>query len=131
MYKGIITTSTIVSANTNIPFNTVWNTNGNTSYNATNNTVSFLTPGYYDISGLVVATNVSGDITLGVYADGVEKPESKSSGTTEAVTDLITLPISETVYVRPSDISSLANISVQLSTGATIVNGLLTVERRK
>ena len=132
MFKGTITTDTAVTANTNIPFNVVWNTNGNTAYNKTDNAVELRTSGFYDVIVTVQATTgTSGaTVTAQLYADGEAIPESASTevlgGTTTS-----TFTLADTVRVLVDRYPNVADISVRFDTAMTVNSAVITVEKRK
>ena len=71
MFKGNITTATTVTADTNIPFNVVWNTNENAAYNSTTNVVEFRKAGYYNVNAILNVTGVSATpVNVAFYANG-------------------------------------------------------------
>ena len=130
MFKGAITTATAAVANTNIPFTVAYNTNNNTAYDATNNIVNITKPGFYDVTANLVVTGVAaGNISAQLYANGVAIPEAVASGTSGAVTDVITLPIDDMFRVISSNLTAFGNLSVRLSAAATINSAVFIVEK--
>lgn len=132
MFKGTITANTAVTANTNIPFDIVWNTNGNTGYDKTDNSIELRTSGFYDVIATIQATTgTSGaTVTAQLYADGVAIPESGSTevlgGTTES-----TFTLADTIRVINDRYPNVANISIRFNTAMTVNTAVITVEKRK
>ena len=130
MYKGIITASTTITANTNIPFVTELNTNRNTSYDATSNAVDIVTSGLYNIDVTINLTGIAeGDIGLNLLGDGIVLPESVVSATSTATSDAISLNIHDTIRVTPDSGVTHATIALQATEDATIQNAVLTIEK--
>lgn len=130
MFKGNITTATAVTADTNIPFVVIWNTNGNTRYNTQNNSIEITNPGYYNVSVLLNVTG-SANATIGaqLFADDVAIAETLAETTITATTGLANIEIVDTIRVRPNETFSFADLSVQLDGAATITNAVITVEK--
>lgn len=132
MFKGIIGAIYTTVANTNIPFTTVWNTNGNTRYNQATNEVGLLTPGYYDVTAqLNVNSTAGGVVSAELIKNGIAVPESISTFNI-AAGESATFTIIDTIKVVPTDENAIANIAVRLTTvGETVNTGVLTIEKRK
>lgn len=130
MYKGNITTATAVTANTNIPFTTVWNTNNNTRYNANENVLEFNNGGHYNINAILNVTNVGATpISVAFYANGQIITETIESADVTPTTGLYALEVKDTIKVDQTINSSLANISIRTTQNATISNAVFTVEK--
>ncbi len=130
MYKGNITTATAVTANTNIPFTTVWNTNNNTRYNANENVLEFNNGGYYNVNAILNVANVGATpISIAFYANGQIIAETTESADVTPTTGLYALEVKDTIKVDPTINSSLANISIRTTQNATISNAVFTVEK--
>ncbi len=130
MYKGKITTPTPVTNGVNIPFVLDMNTNTNTEYDNTDNTVDIRNVGFYNITSDLVVTGVAvGGISAQLYADGVAIPEAVASATSGAVTDLITLSIKDVERVIANNLRTFTNLSVRLSADATISSGTFIIEK--
>lgn len=131
MYKGRIA-STTVTANTNIPFANVWNTNANTAYDSTNDAIGLLTAGYYDVMvNLVVTGSAGANISAQLYVNDVAVPESIATVDITANTGIETLTVFDTIRVVHTPIPEFADVSVRLSGNATISSGVITIEKRK
>ena len=130
MFKGRIIPNTAAVANTNIPFAVVWNTNNNTRYNQTANTVEIGTVGYYDVNVMLTVTGVAtSPITATLLGDSTPILESVATTDITATTGVETLVIVDTVRVSAEALNSVANLSVQLNEAATVTSGLITVEK--
>lgn len=77
MYKGTITTSTAVTANQDIPFNTILNTNTNTDPSE-NGVIKIRKSGFYNTQASVVISGytASTEISLQLFANGKAIDES-------------------------------------------------------
>lgn len=132
MYKGRIISATPITANTNIPFVTVWNTNNNTRYSETDNAVELRARGYYDVAVSMTLTNsATSPIAIQLYANGTPIAETVSESDITATTGTHTLTIVDTVRVRADLVNNFAEISVRATNDATVLTGLFTVEMRK
>ena len=130
MYKGTIVNDITVTANTNIPFTTKLNTNGNTSYDATNNVINILNSGLYNVDLMVNMTDVAvGDVSIQLVGDGVVIPETVLTATSGSVTDALNFSVHDTIRVSPTVANTFATIGVQATVGGTISNAILTVEK--
>lgn len=130
MFKGNITTATPVTANTNIPFNVVWNTNDNTAYNATENYVEFRKSGYYNINAILNVTGVATTpVSIAFYSNGQIIAETTESADVTPTTGLYALEVKDTIKVDPAFINSFANISIRANTDITVSNAVFTVEK--
>lgn len=120
MLKLNINEDTAVSANTDIPFELVDNTNNRLSYE--DGVITFLLPGQYRIEGNVMVSNVaSGNIMLHIMNGSAYIADAVTGDTSSAVTDLITLPVSKTFEIeRLDDEVEHAQSSIQLTAAATI-----------
>lgn len=129
MFKGTITNATVL-ADTNIPLTVAYNTNDNTAYSTANNAVAILKPGFYDVDVNLVVTDVAvGDITAQLYANDVAIAEAVAIETIGATTDFITLPIMDMLRVLPTTLTEFARLSVRLDVPATVVSGVVVVEK--
>lgn len=129
MFKGTITNATVL-ADTNIPLTVAYNTNDNTAYSTANNAVAILKPGFYDVDVNLVVTDVAvGDITAQLYANDVAIAEAVAIETSGATTDFITLPIMDMLRVLPTTLTEFARLSVRLDVPATVVSGVVVVEK--
>lgn len=129
MFKGTITNATVL-ADTNIPLIVAYNTNDNTAYSTANNAVAILKPGFYDVDVNLVVTDVAvGDITAQLYANDVAIAEAVAIETSGATTDFITLPIMDMLRVLPTTLTEFARLSVRLDVPATVVSGVVVVEK--
>lgn len=130
MFKGKIENATAVVANTNIPFTVALNTNESTQYDTAINNVTIQRNGFYQATASLVVTGVAaGNITAQLYANGVAIPEATAGATSTAVTDLITLPLTDVVKVIGNNVGQFANLSIRLSAAATVNSGNFIVER--
>lgn len=130
MYKGIISANTAVTANSNVPFVTVFNTNDSTS-SSTAGVVDIKRAGYYDVvARLTVTGSTATSISAQLYANGVAIGEAIATSAIVATTGVATLVIPDVLRVVRSD-AGFANISVRLNGNATVTSGLLTIEKRK
>lgn len=135
MYKGRIATGTVLAQNVNIPLTTVLNTNRNTRYNSSDNSVEILTSGYYDIMASLPLTNASaGPITLQFYADGEPIAEAIATNDMTATTGVTTFTIIDTIQIIQSPlVTDYEKISLRLTTGTADLysDGVVTIEQRK
>lgn len=130
MYKGNITTATPVVANTNIPFNTVWNTNANTAYNSNGNYVELRKSGYYNINAILNVTGVSATpVNIAFYANGQIIAETTESADVTPTTGLYALEVKDTIKVDPTFLNEFANISIRSNRDITVSNAVFTVEK--
>lgn len=130
MYKGNITTATAVTATANVPFKTVWNTNGNTRYNATDNTVEILNPGKYNVYVMLNLTGTTGTVAgMQLYANGVAIPEALVQAELTASTGVLGIEVKDTIDVEPTIDNTIAKLSVRPTVAATVSNGIITVEK--
>lgn len=128
MYKGVITASTAVAANANVPFVTVLNTNDSTA-SSTAGVVDIRKAGYYDIDASVTVTgSTATSITAQLYANGVAIDEAVATSAIVATTGVATLVIPDVLRVIRSE-TGIANVSVRLSGAATVTSGVLTVKK--
>lgn len=135
MYKGRIATGTVLAQNVNIPLSTILNTNINTRYNSSDNTVEILTGGYYDITASLPLTNASaGPITLQFYADGEPISEAIATNDMTATTGVATFTIVDVIHVIQSPlVTDYEKISLRLTTGTADLysDGVVMIEKRK
>lgn len=135
MYKGRIATGTVLAQNVNIPLTTVLNTNINTRYNSSDNSVEILTGGYYDIIASLPLTNASaGPITLQFYADGEPIAEAIATNDMTATTGVTTFTIVDVIHVVQLPlVTDYEKISLRLTTGTADLysDGVVMIEKRK
>lgn len=130
MFKGIVENTTTVGANTNIPLTVVYNSNSNTAYSSSDDTVLVKKPGFYDIKGQFVLTDVAaGDVSIQLFADGEPIPEAVATGTSTGTTVFITLPLIDMERVLPTLSTGFAKLSVRPTIAVTIDSGTLIIER--
>ena len=131
MFKGIIINDTNVTANQNIPFDVMRNTNANTRYDSTTNEIVITKPGYYDVTATIVASSVGGGtVTAQLYANGRVVPGALSTEVIDA-TGTTTFVIIDNVKVDPSPVNEYANISIRFSAEITVNDANILVEMRK
>ena len=132
MLKTAIRTEQTVTAGQDIPFELVFNTNDSTGY-ITAGKGTIRKPGYYDLDANIVVTDVAvGDITASFYADGVELTEARSTVTSAATTNTLTIPLHNIIHAIWSMIETPATIAIRLSTDATVEPGsIFTVKKIK
>lgn len=128
MYKGIITTPIAVAANTDIPFNTILNTNYKTV--PVNGAVNILTAGYWNARTQINFTGATGDIEVRFYNDGVEIPDTVWTFTA-APTDVITATLEDVLKVVRTRSIDLAKLSVRISSVATVNTGVFIIDEIK
>lgn len=130
MYKGTITSSTVYTAGTNIPFAAQNNSNSATATGS--GTVTLLEAGYYNIFANINATGASaGNVTAQVTANGTALASSVQTQTSAATTDALAFNLIDTIYVRPAAYPSRVTLAVTLSAAATIDNANFIVQRVK
>jgi len=120
MYKGTINKDTSVQADTNIPFQTTWNTNCNTTPDTNNNQVIINNTGFYDIEAVLQVTDAGATpIIANILANG----NVIASGTTDITTSTgtQTITIVDTIRVAVAPQTQKANVSVQINTTGTIL----------
>lgn len=129
MYKGKILNSTTVTANADIPFNTVINSNASTVPDA--NGVIINRRGYFDVyADVSISSGTAGAISLQLYADG--EPIEGAVFTDHITTGLpVALGLYDVLKVVPNFIGTKAKISARLSAGATLSNATLIIEERR
>lgn len=125
MLRAKVTSGTY-TANTNIPLILSQSTNSKASLS--NNTILLKTTGIKDIKANIVFTpTAAGTVTLSLYANG-----TAISGAvyTETVADsgTATFIINDAVKVVNNLSGDVANISLQLDTAGTLVDGAVIVE---
>lgn len=131
MYKGNITTPTVLTTDSIIPFNTVWNTNANT-VPVGNGEVELRTSGFYDVSIMATVTGVTvSPIAIQLF-DG-DEPIAETVAETDitATTGIHTLNITDTIRVIPNIVRTFARISARVGGDATISSANITIEKRK
>lgn len=129
MYKGIITTPIAVAANTDIPFNTILNTNWKTA--PINGSVGVREPGYWNVRTQINFTGANGDIEVRFFNDGVEIEDTVWTFTA-APSDVITATLEDVLkIVRSYNILDLAKISVRISSVATVNSGVFIIDEIK
>lgn len=132
MFKGRIINTTPVAADANIPFSVVWNTNSNTRYNSTENTIEILSPGYYDVAVNLSVTDIAASPAAAqLYANGEPIIDSIAESDITATTGIVTLTIVDTIRVLPTDSFTFASLSARLGSAGTVLSGVITVEKRK
>ena len=135
MYKGTITnTLTGVQANTNIPFQKALNTNSNTIWNDTDNTLAIVNSGYYDIMVNLYLTNITTDVTVQVYNNGEPIAETLVAKSATMTSRLVTVTSIDTIRVANDIPTNRVNLSVRIggtTTTADIVRGVFIVEKRR
>lgn len=128
MYKGVISNATAV-ANTNIGFSSAIVSNANTLWKSSNNTLQIRKGGYFEIDTQLAITGVTaGNITCALVVNGTALTESQSIDTSSATTDAITLNVHDVLKINPQANNEYVEIGVQLSGGATVTSGLITVQ---
>lgn len=129
MYKGNIIASTIVTQNDTIPFGTVRNTTRDISI-LESGEIRFHRPGTYMIQGMVTVTNASDDFSLILVADGMDIKDSVAAMPVSATSDVVTLPIIDSLLVVPSGAEfNIATLVVQATASGTIVSGNISIYR--
>lgn len=122
MYKGIVKNDVTVTANSNIPFTTVINSNGNTTPINNSNAIAINTTGYYNIvTSLIVTDIATTSVTANILADGNVIATVTSDITADTGTISMVIPDVERVAVAPT--TNKVNIAVQISGAGTIVAG--------
>lgn len=122
MYKGIVRTDATVLAETNIPFSTALNSNGNTTPITNSNAVAINTTGYYNIiASLIITDIVTTSVTANIIADGNVIATATSDITADTGTIALVIPDVERVAVAPTP--NKVNVSVQIDGSGTIVAG--------
>lgn len=128
MYKGTITTPIAVAANTDIPFNTILNTNMKTV--PSNGAVSILNAGYWNARTQINFTGANGDIEVRFYNDGVEIPDTVWTFSA-APSDVITATLEDVLKVVRTFPINVAKISVRISSVATVNSGVFIIDEIK
>lgn len=128
MYKGIITTPIAVAANTDIPFNTILNTNIKTI--PENGAVNILSAGYWNVRTQINFTGATGDIEVRFFNDGVEIPDTVWTFSA-APSDVITATLEDVLKVVRTYAINLAKISVRISSVATVNTGIFVIDEIK
>ena len=122
MYKGIVRQDATVLANTNIPFSTAINSNGNTTPKSASNAVAINTTGYYNIMASLIVTDITTtSVTANILADDNIIATATSDITADTGIVTLTIPDIERVAVAPTP--SKVNIAVQLEGAGTILTG--------
>lgn len=131
MYKGTISASTTLTANTTIPFATILNTNDNTQP-INNGAVALKNTGYYNVQASVTVTGYTASSPIAIQLYDGETPIAESiasvmgsSTNTNAVT--LTTPMVPIRVVRA--ISNYATISARVNGGATASAGVMSIEK--
>lgn len=128
MYKGNIIGVT-ASSDSNLPFNTVMQSNNKVSYDSNTNSILIKNTGYYEADIHLVLTGVAvGDITVSLMANGTALTEAQAIETSSATTDSITVDLHDVFKVNPYTMNNYANLSVQLSGACTVTSGVATVK---
>lgn len=131
MYKGNITTPTVLTTDAIIPFNTVWNTNRNTVPLA-NGEIQLRASGYYDVALMATVTGVTvSPIAIQLYDGDTPIAETVAETDITATTGIHTVNISDTIRVIPNIDNTYARLSARVSGDATISSANITVELRK
>lgn len=128
MYKGNIIGVT-ASSDSNLPFNTVIQSNNKVSYDSSTNSILIKNTGYYEADIHLVLTGVAvGNITVSLIANGTALTEAQAIETSSATTDSITVDLHDVFKVNPYTMNNYANLSVQLSGACTVTSGVATVK---
>lgn len=127
MYKGIITTPIAVTANTDIPFNKILNTNWKTS--PENGVVAIRDPGYWNAKTQINFTGATGDIELRFYNDGVALTDvvwTFSAAPSDVITATLTdvLKVVRTLGVDFAKLSVRSNLTMTVNSGVFILEEL-------
>lgn len=128
MYKGIIKTPIAVTANTDIPFNTILNTNWKTS--PSNGVVGIREPGYWNVKTQINFTGSTGDIELRFYNDG-EAITDVVWTFAAAPSDVITATLTDAIKVIRSLGIDFAKLSVRSNLTMTINSGVFIIKEIK
>lgn len=131
MYKGNITTPTVLTTGSAIPFVTVWNTNRNTVPIGSGE-VQLRGSGYYDVSVMATISGVTvSPIIIQLYDGDTPIAETVAETDITATTGVHTVNITDTIKVIPSIDNTYARLSVRVGGDATINSAVMTIEMRK
>jgi len=127
MFKGTFVTGTQISANTNIPITTVFNTNDKINNN--NGVIQILQSGLYKADANLVITGVADatNVTAQFYADGVAVAGATGSATSGGTTNLITLPLQDAFRVVSTLPNNTASLAIQCNVAVTPTGGNIIV----
>lgn len=128
MYKGIITTPIAVAANTDIPFNTILNTNMKTI--PSNGAVTILEPGYWNVRTQLNFTGVTGDVEIQFFNDGTAITDTIWTFAA-AASDVVTATLEDVIRVVRSVPMDFAKISVRINQVATVNTGVFIIDEIK
>lgn len=107
-----------------------FNTNDSIRYNAETNEIALVRPGYYDIDITMSFTNVTVDsAAIMLVADGVALPAAIATTPITAPTEEVTLNLSDTIRVLPSNLREYAKIGIMSTMDATLTNAIVTVKK--
>lgn len=128
MFKGTVSGYTAIE-NTNIAFTPKIESNSKTGWKSTNNTIQIKKIGYFEVDAHLVMTGVSaGTITTSLMANGTSVAEAQSISMSTATTDSITVNVHDILKITQQVSNSFVELGLQLSSGATITSGLITVQ---
>ena len=93
------------------------------------NAIELYKGGYYKVNGTVsISSTAAGNVTVGLYQDGVQYPGAIAYGTAAGAGDFVTLPIQTTVRIE--DPCGSANLTLVVVEGAgSVVNVSLGVDK--
>lgn len=133
MIKLANTTATAITAGQVIPLNLVFNTNDNFYFNGLTNEINVRKAGLIEALGMITLTATQGGaITVSLYNNGVEIPETRSTFTFSEIGQTETFPLIDAEKVVPSFLTrDLAKLTVVISRACTLNNINLTIKHVK
>ena len=92
------------------------------------NAIELIGQGYYDITGSITASpTAEGEVTVNLYANGLEVPGATGTATATAAGDFVTIPIVTTV--RIVNLNGADNLTLGISAEGVVSNVSLRVEK--
>lgn len=129
MFKGIILSNTKVKRNTNLPLIMVKNTGSNAEYDATNDIISIVSGGSYDIFATIVATSISGGtITAQLYGNEIAIPGAVSTITVGA-TETATFTLFDNEKIEPTRGFGYTDISIRFDADVVINDAMVIIKK--
>lgn len=126
MFKGRIIGPIAVTANTNIPIASVFNTNTNILHIGP--TMSILKPGLYEVNVTANAEGVTEEVALNLLNNDTAIPGDTSPAVPAAATDPARFVINDTLKVE-SQVFSSVRLSLQFTEDITVNDLIITIKK--
>lgn len=127
MYKGKVNGPVAVAANTDVPFTTVFNTNGKTS--PSGGKVNILSPGYWNVKAQINFTAADGAIGWKFYSNGQAIDEDIWNITAITANTYTATLINAFKVLRSAN--GFADFSIRPSIAATVNTAVFIVDEER